>query len=241
MNRRDALRSLGVIAAGVAATGARAAELRGYPTDMAVAEELLPRPAMAGGGRRVLTDDTAERTVSAVFDRLIPKDDLGPSATEAGCVDFLDAQLADRFGAGAALYREGPKRADEDTLSQTPQFIATPRERYATGLRALEAYAQASDGASFADLQPNRQDEILQGMENGTLQLDPDINTKAFFELMLQNVREGYFSDPIYGGNRDMAGWKLIGFPGARYDYRPYTDRLGEPLDLEPVSLIPRD
>ncbi|OCX66450.1 dehydrogenase [Thioclava sp. SK-1] len=243
MNRREALKSLSALAAvgAAATTRASATEMTGYPTDMTVAKDMLPRPAIAGGARQVLTDDTAERTISAVFDRLIPGDELGPSATEAGCVDFLDAQLADRFGAGASLYREGPKRANEDDLMQTPQFIATPRERYATGLRALEAYAQARDGASFADLQPNRQDEILRGMEDGSVQLDDAVNTKAFFELMLQNVREGYFSDPIYGGNRDMAGWKLIGFPGARYDFRLYTDRLGEALDLEPVSLIPRD
>lgn len=55
---------------------------------------------------------------------------------------------------------------------------------------------------------------------------------------MLQNVREGYLADPMYGGNRDMVGWRLIGFPGARYDYRPYIHRKGMPLDLEPVSLL---
>lgn len=59
-----------------------------------------------------------------------------------------------------------------------------------------------------------------------------------FFSLMLQNVREGYLADPMYGGNRDMVGWRLIGFPGARYDYRPYIHRKGMPLDLEPVSLL---
>jgi len=40
---------------------------------------------------------------------------------------------------------------------------------------------------------------------------------QAFFDLLLQTPIEGFFSDPIYGGNRDMIGWKLIGFPGARY------------------------
>ncbi len=58
---------------------------------------------------------------------------------------------------------------------------------------------------------------------------------------MLQNAREGYLSDPLYGGNKDMAGWKMIGFPGARYDYRPYLTRRGEELNLIPVSLIPND
>ncbi|WP_226628606.1 gluconate 2-dehydrogenase subunit 3 family protein [Alloyangia pacifica] len=242
MNRREALFSLGAIAAtGAAADGARAREMHGYPADMTVDPEMLPRSVIPGGQMRVLTDDADRRTVTAVFDRLIPADDLGPSASEAGCVDFLDAQLAGRFGEGAALYREKPLQQNADDLMQTAQFIATPRERYAAGLKALDAYAQETDGAAFADLQPNRQDEILKGMEDGTISLGEEIHTKAFFELMLQNAREGYFSDPIYGGNRDMAGWKLIGFPGARYDFRLYADRTGEKLDLEPVSLIPKD
>jgi hypothetical protein len=63
------------------------------------------------------------------------------------------------------------------------------------------------------------------------------VKAKAFFELLLQNTPEGFFSDPIYGGNRDMVGWKLIGFPGARYDYRPYVDKHGAQLDLPPVGL----
>ncbi|ODC04813.1 dehydrogenase [Terasakiispira papahanaumokuakeensis] len=242
MNRREALKSLSaLIATGAVAASARASEMQGYPSNLAVADEFLPRPAMDGGKMHVLTDETALKTVTAVFDRLIPADDLGPSASEAGCIVFLDSQLADRFGQGAQLYREGPKLPGADELTQAPQFIATPRERYETGLKALEAYAQQTDGAAFADLQPDRQDEILQGMEEGSISLADDINTKAFFELMLQNVREGYFSDPIYGGNKDMVGWKLIGFPGARYDYRLYADRVGQKLDLESISLIPLD
>lgn len=242
MKRRDLLKALGALAATGATIGrVNSAELRGYPSNMAVAPEFLPRPGMQGGKMHVLTDDSALRTVTAVFDRLIPADEFGPSASEAGCVVFLDSQLADRFGQGAQLYREGPKLPGADELTQEPQFIATPRERYETGLKALDAYALKTDGAAFAELQPDRQDEILKGMEDGSVSLGKDINTKAFFELMLQNVREGYFADPIYGGNKDMVGWKLIGFPGARYDYRPYVDQVGKKLNLIPVSLIPRD
>ncbi|MEI4485194.1 gluconate 2-dehydrogenase subunit 3 family protein [Frigidibacter sp. MR17.14] len=216
--------------------------LEKYPTQMALDPAFAPRPApRVGGQMRVLVNDIDRRTLAAAFDRLMPEDEYGPSATQAGCIEFLDDQLAGPYGAGDVLYREGPKMAGEDALMQAPQFIATPRERYATGLAALEAYAKEHDGASFADLQPNRQDEILRGLEEGAISLSPEVHSKAFFELMLNNVREGYFSDPIYGGNKDMAGWKLIGFPGARYDYRLYADRVGEKLDLEPVSLIPRD
>ncbi|WP_026282836.1 gluconate 2-dehydrogenase subunit 3 family protein [Rhizobium sp. 2MFCol3.1] len=242
MKRRQALFSLGALMAAPAlAVPAKAAEVHGYPEDMALNPDSVPQGIRRGGVRLSLTDDTDYKTVKVVFDRLMPADELGPSASEAGCLDFLDAQLAGPFGEGQSLYRDKPLDPKADEMMQVPQFIATPRERYDTGLKALEAYARKTDGASFADLQPNRQDEILEGMENGTISLGPDINTKAFFELMLQNVREGYFADPLYGGNKDMVGWKMIGFPGARYDYRAYTDKNGQKLGLEPVSLIPRD
>ncbi|SNB65570.1 gluconate 2-dehydrogenase gamma chain [Arboricoccus pini] len=244
MKRREALLSLGAAVAAapaVSADTARAEVVRNYPQDMALDRAFQPPSVRVGGPLTVLTDDSERRTIGAIFDRLIPADEFGPSATEAGCIEFLDAQLAGPFGQGAALYREGPRAPDEDKMVQKAQFIATPRERYATGLKALDAWATNKHGAPFADLEAARQDEILAGMENGDIELAPEVNTKAFFELMLQNVREGYFSDPIYGGNKNMAGWKMIGFPGARYDYRLYADRTGQKLDLEPVNLIPKD
>lgn len=239
MKRREILTSLGAAVTVVPAAKLLASEMEGFPHDMALDQAFVPTPAKTGTFQ-VLTREIDRRTISAVFDRLIPGDDLGPSATDAGCVDFLDAQLAGTFGQGATLYRSGPKAVGEDALMQKPQFIATPRERYETGLRALEAYAQRTHKASFADLKPETQDAILHGMDAGQIDLAPEVNTKAFFELMLGNVREGYFADPMYGGNKDMAGWKMIGFPGARYDYRLYADRTGEDLGLEPVSLIPK-
>jgi gluconate 2-dehydrogenase gamma chain len=73
-------------------------------------------------------------------------------------------------------------------------------------------------------------------MENNKLEL-ANVSGKAFFEQLLQNTIEGFFCDPIHGGNRDMVGWKLIGFPGARYDYRPYVEKHNQKLDLPPVGI----
>ena len=63
---------------------------------------------------------------------------------------------------------------------------------------------------------------------------------KVFFETLLQNTKEGFFADPVYGGNRDMAGWKMIGFPGARYDYRDWIDRHNQRYPLPPVGIMGR-
>ena len=76
-------------------------------------------------------------------------------------------------------------------------------------------------------------------MESGTLALE-GVDARTFFKLLLQNTKEGMFSDPIYGGNKDMAGWKMIGFPGARYDYREWVGRHGERYDQPPVGIMGR-
>ena len=66
------------------------------------------------------------------------------------------------------------------------------------------------------------------------------VDAAPFFAMLLQNTKEGYFSDPVYGGNKDMAAWKMIGFPGAHYDYKEWVTRHGEPVPFEPVSFMGR-
>ena len=62
----------------------------------------------------------------------------------------------------------------------------------------------------------------------------------AFFEQILNNTREGFLSDPVYGGNRGMVGWQMIGFPGARYNYLDWVSRHNERFPLPPVSMTGR-
>ena len=79
-----------------------------------------------------------------------------------------------------------------------PALDAHGRDAYAS-----RTFAQRSDG---------EQDRIIAGMESGSLRL-PGVSAAPFFETLLQDTRNGFFADPIYGGNRDMAAWKMIGFP----------------------------
>lgn len=242
MNRREAIFSLSsLVATLTVAPKLSAKELDNIPLETKLNADSLPVPAMQGG-YRVLTDETDRKNLSAIFDRLIPADEHGPSATEEGAIEFMDDQLAGDYGSGAALYLVGPLRPEnEEKLMGSPQFLASPRERYLTGLKAVENWAQANHHASFHTLSAQQIDTFLTDMEMGKIELGKEVNSQAFFELMLQNVRESYLADPIYGGNKTMAGWKMIGFPGARYDYRPYIERRGENLKLIPVSLIPKD
>ena len=96
--------------------------------------------------------------------------------------------------------------------------------------------APSSPTASFADLSDDQKDEVIRGLEDGSLKLD-GTDGKKFFELILKDTQYGFLADPIYGGNRDMAAWKMIGFPGAHYDYRDWIDRHNERVTLPPVGI----
>ncbi len=183
---------------------------------------------------------TAEEaaTIAAAVDRLIPPDAATPGGREAGCADFIDRQLAGPYGRSADLYMRPPFA--EGIPQQGPQSPLTPARRYRQALAALATYCRnAYAGQEFAQLPPAEQDRILRGLEAGSLHL-PGANGHAFFELLLANTMEGFFADPIYGGNRDMAGWRMVGFPGTRYDYRDYVALHNQPYPLPPVGLAGR-
>jgi len=176
-------------------------------------------------------------TVEAIVDRLIPTDSLSPGGKDCGCAIYIDRQLAGSFGQADRLYTKGPFRTGLAT--QGYQGDLTPAGRYRAGLQALNDHTNAVHKKDFRALTPEQQDEVLAGLDGGkiTLKLKPGFSTKEFFEMVLQNTMEGFFADPLYGGNKNMAGWKLIGFPGARYDYRDHIDKHNVPYPKGPVSI----
>jgi gluconate 2-dehydrogenase gamma chain len=176
--------------------------------------------------------------IEAVVDRLIPADERGPGGKDAGCAVFIDRQLAGPYGRADGLYMRPPFMPGVAT--QGYQLPNTPARRYRVGLKALADYVKSAfEGRSFANLSPQDQDKVLAGLEQGSIALN-DVSGKEFFELLLQNTQEGFFADPIYGGNREMAGWKLVGFPGTRYDYRDWVERHNERYPLPPVGIMGR-
>jgi gluconate 2-dehydrogenase gamma chain len=173
--------------------------------------------------------------IEAVVARLIPNDPVGPGAVEAGVPFFLDRQLAGPFGRGDHYYLGGPW--PKGVPEQGYQSRFSPAQLYRAAIPAIERYVGgAFNGAAFANLAAADQDKVLKGLEAGTVQFDGGVDAKTFFAMLLQNTKEGYFSDPIYGGNKDMAAWKMIGFPGAHYDYKEWVTRHGEPVPYPPVG-----
>ena len=178
-----------------------------------------PHEASAQARFEFLSADEA-RFVNAALARLIPADALGPGALEAGVPVFIDRQLAGAFGAGARLYRGGPWR--KGTPSQGYQLPHTPAELFRAGVRAIAADLAPKGG--FHKLDPQAQDGYLQALEKGEVDLGA-AGTGEFFALLLALTMEGYFGDPAYGGNRGMAAWKMIGFPGAYSNYYELVGR----------------
>jgi gluconate 2-dehydrogenase gamma chain len=173
--------------------------------------------------------------ISAAVGRLIPADELGPGAVEAGVPVFIDRQLAGPYGRGERWYMQGPW--GQGTSTQGWQTRLTPAGMYRAAIKSIDAaVAREGKAATFAKLAAADQDAFLKTLESGDAKLD-GVESKAFFTQLLQNTLEGFWSDPIYGGNRDMVGWKLIGFPGARYDHSDFVGKHGEKYPLPPVGI----
>ncbi len=175
------------------------------------------------------------RFLEAAVEQLIPTDELGPGARDAGVVVYIDRQLAGTWGAHGRQYRGGPWA--EGTPRQGYQSRFTPQEVYRIAIREIDQHCRTSCDRPFAQLPATEQLRLLQQMEKDEIAL-PSLSSKFFFDLLWRNTEEGFFADPLYGGNRDKAGWKLLGFPGipsAQYRRLITSD---QPYYAEPVSAL---
>ena len=165
---------------------------------------------------RFFTEEEA-LIVAAAAARIFPSDDSGPGAKEAGVVIYIDRQLAGPYGRDRYRYTQGP--FDENAAREFGyQGKATPSESYREGLKGLKG---------FDSLSPEEQDKKLRQIENTHL-----------FALLRQNTIEGMFSDPVHGGNVDMVGWQLVGFPGPRMsNYEEIDKHFGEAFRPKPITL----
>jgi len=167
--------------------------------------------------------------VEAAVERLIPGDEAGPGAKDAGVPSYIDRQLGGAWGAGDRLYRSGPWEPGAPT--QGYQLPFTPAELFRNAIRAVN---QKHPG--FAKLMPKEQDAVLDALHNGKEDLG-GVPSNLFFESLLGVTVEGFFADPVYGGNKDMAPWKMIGFPGAYADFYEYVDKHNVAYTAPPMSL----
>jgi len=192
-------------------------------------------PPGASGTDFIFFTTTERAFIEAAVGRLIPNDPVGPGAVEANVPFFLDRQLAGLYGQGQHYYLGGPW--PKGTPEQGYQSRFSPAQLYRAAIAAIDRYVGSTfNGAAFSGLAAADQDKVLKGLESGAIVLDGGVDSKTFFAMLLQNTKEGYLSDPIYGGNKDMGAWKMIGFPGAHYDYKEWVSRHGERVPFPPVG-----
>lgn len=174
--------------------------------------------------------------VEAIADRIIPPDEKWAGGREAGCAVFIDRQLAGPYGRAEGLYMRPPFWTG--TKQQGPQSPLTPSQHWQQGLAALAQYVSgAFAGKSFATLSADQQDDVLHRLESGEAKLGGGVNGGEFMKLVIDMTKQGFLTDPVYGGNRGMIGWRMIGFPGAVYDYRDWISHHNETWPHPPVAI----
>jgi gluconate 2-dehydrogenase gamma chain len=207
-----------LVGAGAAGTAVAAALTPALPHP-ADAQTPSPMPASAAASddeTRVTLTGTEFDFIVAAADTLIPADDLTPSGSQCGVAIFIDRQLGSAWGGGAKMYRSGPFRKGKPEHGY--QLPLTPREFFAAGISAVNVWTRKVHGKDFDRLTPKQRDDVLKALDQGRAELG-DFDGKQFFEALLQITMEGFFADPIYGGNRNKVSWKMVGFPGLPATY----------------------
>jgi gluconate 2-dehydrogenase gamma chain len=151
--------------------------------------------AQSGGAKLGAFFNPEEAATITVFtERLMPGAPGKPGATEAAVLNYIDLALAGAYSDAQEFYRHG--------------------------LNQLDAYCRATYKRAFAQLDAKTQDETIAALENGKASGFSWPTAQAFFNTLRTHTMEGMFADPVYGGNKDFAGWRLVGFPGAQPTFR---------------------
>src|SRR5947209_6166529 len=218
--RRNFLLGAGTAVATGLAPAAPAAAQQANPVAAAAA------PAASPPDTYLTLTEAEVAFFAAAADAMIPADELTPSGTDCGVVTFIDRQLASAWGGGAKMYRNGPFRKAKPEYGY--QLPLTPRQFFAAGIVATNAWTRKVHGKDFDRLPAKQPDETLKALEQGKAELG-EFEGKPFFEALLQITMEGFFSDPVYGGNRNKVAWKMVGFPGLPATYanliEPYRNK----------------
>jgi gluconate 2-dehydrogenase gamma chain len=236
VGRRDFMKGVGIVGAASAAAASSAA-LAPAPEAAAQTAPPLPQPAPAAPAGYTYLNPAEAEFVEALADHMIPKDELTPSGTDIGIATYIDRALAGSWGKGARMYTQGPW--GPGTPNQGYQLPLTPAELYRAAIAGANAFCRKAFGRDFAKCAPEQKESFLKDLQAGKITLEGGLPGRVFFGVLYTNVMEGLFADPIYGGNRDKVGWKMIGFPGVIANnaehVKQYSD--GQRFPANPVSI----
>jgi gluconate 2-dehydrogenase gamma chain len=197
-SRRDFLVRAAVSAGAVAGAAAGAglvpaAQNHEMPMEGGNASPTAQHPSGSEHGAFFNHADAA--TIAAFIERLMPSAPDKPGARDADVLNYIDLALAGAYAEMQDFYRRG--------------------------LASLDAHCRATYKESFVHLTPEKQDEVITALEAGNATGFAWPSAREFFSILRTHTMEGMFADPLYGGNRDFAGWRLVGFPGAQAIFSP--------------------
>jgi gluconate 2-dehydrogenase gamma chain len=232
LDRRDFIK--GAVVGGAAAAGAGAIA----PSETAQAQQLAPaaNAASSNAAGYMFLDLDEAAFVEALVDHMVPADDLTPKGTDLGINIYIDRALAGAWGKGDRLYMQGPWKPG--VPSQGYQLPLTPAQLYRAGIAATNAHCSKTYGHAFDRIDEAQREEVLTGLAGARISFDGGLPVRVFWSTLYQTVMEGMFSDPIYGGNREKAGWRMIGFPGVIAVHRDHVEKYrGKPFPNSPLGI----
>ncbi len=232
LDRRDFLK--GAVVGGAAAAGTAVIatpELAQAEPPASAAPAVVPEPA----GYAFLNLDEAA-FVEALVDHMVPADEISPKGTDLGVNIYIDRALAGAWGKGERLYMQGPWK--QGSPSQGYQLPLTPAQLYRAGIEATNAHCRKAYGKPFDRIDGAQREAVLIGLSTGKIIFDNGLPVRLFWTTLYQTVVEGIYSDPIHGGNRNKAGWAIIGFPGIIAVHRDHVEKYRDkPFPNKPVSI----
>ncbi len=184
--------------------------------------------------QRLFFDEHQWATIEAAMARIIPSDDTA-GAREAGAIRFLDRYLSGLDYIYARPDGSGFLVLHGKMAASWQQRIEILRQRYVEGVQEMDRRSRDLFGAEFRLLTPEQQDRVLSilekpeveavaGSEQTTTGFAPstpaamqqyETETELdFFQMLVLHTRQGFYADPIYGGNQNHVGWQVIGFYG---------------------------
>lgn len=222
------------------AGAAAAAPLGAHAQAKGATAQAAPAPADAPPAGYTWLRPAEQTFVEALVNHMCPADALSPNGVDLGLNIYVDRALAGNWGQGDRLYLQGPFR--QGSANQGYQLGMTPAALFRAGTEGLAAHVQATYNTSFDALAPQVMEQVLKDLQAGKIALPNGVPAKTYFAQLLQMFYEGMFADPIYGGNRDKMGWKLIGYPGVnttnklnivKFRNKPYRP---DPLGIADLS-----
>src|SRR5215831_17273393 len=174
--------------------------------------------------------------IEALVDHMVPADEVSSKGTDIGVNVYIDRALAGAWGKGERLYMQGPWKLG--VPSQGYQLPLTPAQLFRAGIEATNAHCRKTYSKPFEQIEAAQREEVLVGLSTAKIKFDSGLPVRVFWGALYQTVIEGMFSDPIYGGNRNKAGWAIIGFPGVIAVHREHVEKYrGKPFPNKPVSI----